>query len=486
MFCERELAPSYDPGLMQRSMLVVWQRLCALPVLVQDAVIYAASLGFAIATVELSQEGDYRDWGRMAAIAYAVALFCCLAVEVYRQHGASAAFVRGTRRVVVALLVIGAVIVPLVAELTWRADAHPGQNAQPEVAVIERAGDRVAANQNPYLAHPLNDGIPPVSDSHAVDEASYFPYLPGMIPFGLLNAAHLPPEFTDARVSLVTFTLLITAIGLAVAGAGFARGARVLQFLVVLPFGALPMVTGGDDLPVLALLFLGLVLADRRRPVLAGLIVGLAGTLKFTAWPLLILLAFAARDREGRPARGRYACAALVALVPSLIAGMALGPAAFFENAVRFPLGLAHVESPAASPLLGEVLTTIFRGDRRMVTAFLALAGLLLVGWYLIRAMPRTPSEAAKATAFILFVATVLAPATRFGYLIYPANLVVWTWFLAGLGTASERDAREVQSRSSRSMRRKTTPLVGAGVAPASAALTVPLTERTSTPTSQS
>jgi hypothetical protein len=471
---------------MQRRILAQWQWMCEVPVLLQDASIYAASFAFAVATVAVSIRGDYRAWGKMAAIAYGVAAVICLAVEVHRRRGASAAFVRGTRRVVVALLVIGAVIIPLVAELTWRAEARPGANAQPEVAVIERAGDRVLANENPYLSHPVNYGVPPSSDSHTVDAASYFPYLPGMIPFGLLNAVHLPPEFTDARVSLVTFSLIVMLIALLLGGTSLARRARVLQFLVILPFGALPMVTGGDDLPVLALLFLGLVLAERRRPLLAGLVVGLAGTLKFTAWPLLILLAFAARDKEGRPARGRYACAALVALVPSLIAGMALGPQAFLENAVRFPLGLAHVESPAASPLLGEVLTTVFRGDRRMVTVFLAVGGLLLVGWYLVRYMPRTPSEAARATAFILFVATVLAPATRFGYLIYPANLLVWTWYLDGLGATRQLEDDELQSRSSRSMRRRSTPLVGAGAAPASAALTVPLTARTSTPTSQS
>ena len=66
----------------------------------------------------------------------------------------------------------------------------------------------------------------------------------------------------------------------------------------VLPTGALPMVTGGDDLPVLALLFLGLVLAAKRRPALAGLVLGLSGTLKFTSWPVILLACFAVRDRD--------------------------------------------------------------------------------------------------------------------------------------------------------------------------------------------
>ena len=56
------------------------------------------------------------------------------------------------------------------------------------------------------------------------------------------------------------------------------------------------MVTGGDDLPVIALMVLGLALATRRRPISSGLAMGLAGTLKFTAWPLLLLLALGRSD----------------------------------------------------------------------------------------------------------------------------------------------------------------------------------------------
>ncbi len=38
--------------------------------------------------------------------------------------------------------------------------------------------------------------------------------------------------------------------------------------------------------------------------------------------------------------------------------GFLTSPAAFVENVIRFPLGLTSVKSPAASPLLGQVLVT--------------------------------------------------------------------------------------------------------------------------------
>ena len=91
-----------------------------------------------------------------------------------------------------------------------------------------------------------------------------------------------------------------------------------MQVLVALPTGALAIVTGGDDLPVLATMLLGFVLAQRRQPVLSGVAMGLAGSLKLTAWPVLLLLAFAERDRAGRKAILRYSLSVLAVAGPIL------------------------------------------------------------------------------------------------------------------------------------------------------------------------
>jgi len=449
----------------------MWTQVCAMPLLRQDGLLYAIAAAYALGTLAVATSADYRAWGEMAGIAYLLAALVCLGLGAFPRLRRPTTAVRRARGAVALSLVIGAVVIPLVAELFWRAEARPGANAQPEVAVIERAGDRVAANRSPYLAVPRDTGISPSTDARSVDATSYFPYLPGMVPFGLLNATGLPRELGDARVSLVAFSFLVFALALFVAGRGASRRLRLLQVFVLLPSGALPMVTGGDDLPVLALLLLGVALAQRRRPGLAGVAFGVAATLKLTAWPPLALMALAARDRNGRPAPWRYLGAAVLVLVPSLVAGVASGPGAFFENVVRFPLGLAHVKSPAASPLLGEVLTTVFPGDRRIVTAVLGCAGLVLVLGYLVRHTPHTPAEVCRATAFVLFAATVLAPATRFGYLIYPVNFVVWGYFFDGLAA----EAVEGQSRSSRSMRRRVTELAEDGLTPPSAELIEPL-----------
>jgi hypothetical protein len=459
-----------------------------IPVLEQDAILYILSALFALATLLFAVSADYREWGEMAAIAYLIGASICLFFSNRQRRGRmSSSRVGWIRRCVVVLLLFGAVVIPLVAELTWRAEARPGANAQPEVSVIERAGDRAAHRHSPYLAKPRNVGVAPNNDARDVDVESYFPYLPGMVPFGLLNSVNLPAELTDARVLLAGFTLVVAAIALIASDASVGRRGRALQFLVILPSGALPMVTGGDDLPVLALMLLGLVLAQRRRPVLTGISLGLAATLKFTAWPLLVLLAICIRDREDRPAPLRYGLATLLVAVPIIGAGVISSPASFVVNVIKFPLGLTSVKSPAASPLLGQVLTNLMPGDRRLITFLLLAAGVVIACYAYGRFRPRTPASVARFVAFVMCLATVLAPATRFGYLIYPANFIVWGYVLDGMsGRSVEGEGKDIAYSSSLTSKiLNTTVLVGATEPPASAGESVGLADVTTAPTSQ-
>ncbi|MHB8456359.1 MAG: glycosyltransferase 87 family protein, partial [Acidimicrobiales bacterium] len=305
-----------------------------------------------------------------------------------------------------------------------------GAQAQPEVAVIERAGDRAARLQDPYLSHPSTVGVSPSNACKSVNAHSYFPYLPGMVPFGLANASHLPRQLQDARVSLAGFTLVVVALSLLLVPASSRKRWRTFQFLVVLPTGALPMVTGGDDLPVLALLLLGLVFVQRRQPVAAGIAMGIAGTLKWTAWPLIFLAVLCVRDDGDRRAAARYSVSALLIVIPVVGAGMALGVHAFFVNVILFPLGLTKMHSPAASPLLGQVLVQLLPQYKRALTIALIGVGAGVVLTMLVRHPPRTPHGAAWFSGWSLAFATFIAPATRFGYLIYPANMLVWAYLL--------------------------------------------------------
>jgi len=423
-----------------------------IPGLQRDAILYLLAAVFALVNAFVAESADYREWGAIALGGYLCAAIASVVVLVRRRHldrdatksaersqpGEQSRARAATRQdggaagwTILALVIVATVIVPLMLEVIWRAEAAPGAHAQPEVAVIERAGDRLAHHKDPYPRHPRTVGIAPSSDARDVDNNSFFPYLPGMVPFGMINAISGPPELTDARVPLTGFTFLVTAVALLLAAAPLERKRLSLQVLIALPTGALPIVTGGDDLPVLALMLLALVLAQRHRVVLSGLVAGIAATLKFTAWPVVFLLVFATSDRRGRRSPLAYALAVAIIAVPVLGIGFALDPSAFILNTIRFPLGLTRVVSPAGSPLPGEILVRLFPHAKKELTAGLVAVGVAAVTIGFIRYRPTTPSGVAYFSGLALLLALLLAPATRFGYLIYPANLLAWGYMLS-------------------------------------------------------
>jgi hypothetical protein len=471
--------------------LLSWRdRLVALSVLEQDALLYLIAAIFALGTIALAVSDDYRQWAEMALGPYLVAAVVSWAVSRRRARRSNAK--AGTagdrlRRYLVLGLLITVVLVPLSVEVILRAESKPGAHVQNEVTVIEACADRVAHHKNCYLSNPKSIGTSVTSQS----ENSFFPYLPGMIPFGLVNATSGPPEFKDARLPLTGFSLIVIAAALLVADTTSRRRWRIFQVVAILPSGALPMVTGGDDLPVIALMLLGLALATRRRPVSSGLAMGLAGTLKFTAWPLLILLVLGEWDRRGRRAVWRYSLAAAAVVVPVLGVGVGLAPHAFILNAIRFPLGLTKVKSPAASPLLGQELVSLFPGAKPELITILTLVGLVAVGYGLLRWTPTTPKSAAGFSGLSMLLATLLAPATRFGYLIYPLDLLTWAVLLSPLVSRTGDGSRDLgqgqEPLSGTSNSRSLSPVTAEVCpSPASEGEIEGLTAVTATPTSHS
>jgi hypothetical protein len=473
------------------SKLLTWRdRLVALPVLQQDALLYLLATVFALGTMALAVSDDYRQWAEMALGPYAVATVICWVVSRRRvrlvKPDVGGAGDRLRRYLVLGLLAT-VVLVPLSVEVILRAEAKPGAHVQNEVTVIEACADRVAHDKNCYLSNPKSIGTSVTSQS----ENSFFPYLPGMIPFGLVNATSGPPEFKDARIPLTGFSLLVIAGALLIAETTSRRRWRIFQVIVILPSGALPMVTGGDDLPVIALMLLGLALATRRRPLWSGVAMGFAATLKFTAWPLLILLVLGQWDKRGGRAVWRYSLAAAAIAVPVLGVGVGLAPHAFMLNAIRFPLGLTKVKSPAASPLLGQELVSLFPGAKPELITILTLVGLVAVGYGLWKRTPSSPQTAAGFSGLAMLLATLLAPATRFGYLIYPLDLLTWAVLLSPItnrGTEESQHADQGQEPLSGTTNSRSLSPIAAEVcpSPASEGEIAGLTVVTSTPTSHS
>ena len=102
-----------------------------------------------------------------------------------------------------------------------------------------------------------------------------------------------------------------------------------------------------------------------------------------------------------------------------------MAPTALVDNTISFPLGLSHVKSGAASPLPGYLLAQTGHPGHLVAVGLLVLSGLAVALSLIIR-----PPMDCRSATWRLIIGLVLmfslAPASRFGYYIYPAGLWVW------------------------------------------------------------
>ncbi|MEN3306480.1 MAG: hypothetical protein V7603_2682 [Micromonosporaceae bacterium] len=378
-----------------------------------DLALYLLSALFAGLTALTATLPPHGAWGRIAVVGYGAATLVVLGQLIARRSRVlERGLLTGGTWVATALL-------PLVIEAVQRAGGRTDR-AQEEVIVVEHGGQRLLDTGTPYLTRAAIAALPP--DERLL---GYLPYQPGMALFGLPRAIFGTAWWTDARVWFALATA--ATIGLAGwllrdAGVAAARLVRAVQAATVLPICALTLAVGGDDLPVLGLCLLALCYAARHRFGAAGIAVGVAGALKLFAWPVaLVLLALAIKKKHGT----RYALGALGLPVLALVPAFLVDPAAAGENIVRFPLGKGLVSSPAQSPFPGHLIATALPAGRAIAAALLVLAGVTIVVW-LLRRPPADAAAAAGVCAVGLLAATLLLPATRFGYLLYPIAYAVW------------------------------------------------------------
>jgi hypothetical protein len=257
---------------------------------------------------------------------------------------------------------------------------------------------------------------------------AYDPYLPALIVFGVPRAIG-GGLLTDPRIWFgVAF---MATFGAAVRIMRVPRPGWWTMLVTASPVVALPLAVGGDDLPVLGLMCLGLALAARGSrgqwhwAAAAGLALGLAAGMKATAWPAVAVVAVLLTARHGWRAVAGFTAAALGAALVADGPTVAAHPAAALANTVLYPLGLANVASPAASMLPGHMLAGAGTWGHWTALALMALAG-AGVGVSLIIRPPKDAHAAGWRLALGLALLFVLAPASRVGYFVYPLGLAAW------------------------------------------------------------
>ena len=344
----------------------------------------------------------HRLWGASAACAYALA---ALALVAWRS--------RETTGVDIALGVVigGAILVPLLW-MVWTG------HGEPEVGVVAASAKTLITHGTPYQSARVL--------ASTTDPNQYNPYLPLMAAFGLPQALLGHGPLTDPRVWFGIVFLVVFAAALKVAGAR--DSVRWALLATASPIIAFELCVGGTDVPMVAFLCLGFALLwrpGRSNAIAGGLALGIASSMKATAWPALIVAFALLYVRDGRREAWRFTAVAL-AVVAVLVGPFAvLQPGSLVKNTILFPLGLAGVKSQAASPLLGHALAQTGTLGHTIVVILL-IGSALAIAASLVISPPRDVPAATVRLVIGLSAMFVLAPSTRFGYFIYPAALVLW------------------------------------------------------------
>jgi Glycosyltransferase family 87 len=368
---------------------------------------------FAGATALFTTNALHRIWGVVAVGAYGLA---AIVAWLWKSRGVDLALL---------IAIGGAVAGPLM----WLAASG---HSQPEVMVIARSADMLVRHGDPYQSQ--------AQIAQTGNPNSYNPYLPALTLFGLPHALGFPGLSSDPRLwfGLSFAAMLMFALIRARAPDPW----RWTALIIATPAIALPIVVGGTDLPVLALMCLGLAfLRAEPRPVAAGLALGAASAMKATAWPALIIAGALLAASGGWRPLAKFGATALAVCAAVIGPFAALWPRELVQNTIMFPLGLTKIKSQAASPLLGHLLAQTGPAGRMAAIALLAAAG-LAIGASLVVRPPADARAAALRLAVGLALMFTLAPATRFGYFSYPAALLIWLWLAGPEQRAGPREAR--------------------------------------------
>ena len=385
--------------------------------------IFAVSAIWAILVAVFSSDHVHQIWGEMAAVGYGLALVIVLVL----RHSRSVDIALG-------LSFVGGLIAPL-GWMAAHSDSATGRGLlQPEVWVVARSGISLLHQGTPYAGAALLAGTQ--------NPNAYNPYLPVMALFGLPRAFFDLGLLTDPRVWFGAVFLVIFWLALREGGAR--DPGRWAILVAASPVIAFELAVGGTDVPMVAFLCLGFAYLWVRKPVLAGLALGIGASMKATAWPALLVAIALLAVREGKRTVGVFTLTA-VGVVAVCVGPFVIGhPKALVENTIMFPLGLASVRSAASSPLPGHIIASTWpNAGHTIVVALLALAGLAIAA-SLVFKPPRSVPRAVMLLAVAMTLMFVLAPSTRFGYFIYPGALAIWLLAARAGRKADEEELGEI------------------------------------------
>jgi hypothetical protein len=359
--------------------------------------IYLSFTLFSVVYAAVTTLPPHRMWAAGAGVVY----LCAAAASWKGVH----------ERRILRLVVAGTLVVPLLTLVVAGV-------AQPEVSVVVESAQRF-----------LDDGNPYPEDPRTVED--YNPYSPLMVLFGLPGALLGDGVVTDPRLWFLGFFVTCLVIARTFLPRRTAAQFRPLAFVVASPLVAVTAVTSGIDLPLVGLLVLALAEAWARRGIAAGLLVGCAVALKWTALPVVGVVLVVLWRRRGIRRAVESALVTMVVAASVILVGAHGAVDSFVEHTVMFPLGRGAVVTPAGDSVLGGLLRHVPGGGG--VICLLLVATVIAIAVVLIR-RELDVFTVATCTAVGFTALFLLAPSSRAGYFVLPVVLVA-------AGYAYRRDA---------------------------------------------
>lgn len=335
-------------------------------------------------------------WARWAVPAYLVALLVSPLPGVGR-HAMLVAFAGACLAPLAGMIVIGL--------------------AQPEVGVLVDGARHLLESGTPYVSQPMS-----------LDEVR--PYFPLLFLFGMPRALGASGVLGDPRLWILTvgavFLWALRVTLPAQSSRSTTRGSATWGpagstiALLAFPVVSLNLAVSAIDIPIVAALGWSFVELSRGRLAYAGLATTTALLMKPTA-ALVVLVVVTGLCR--RKVRGwqRYAGWSLTPALVVVLAVCSVDAAGFAFSALRFPLGLTEIASPAQSPFPGVLLARV-DGGRTAAVALVVVVTSVVAGlsW---RRPPRGVRALARRSAVLLCLVILLAPNSRVGYFVVPIAL---------------------------------------------------------------
>lgn len=317
--------------------------------------------------------------------------------------GAGMILCRRSFGAIVAVLAGFCVVIPFAALVLRRLSQH-------EVGIVRDGAVRVLSSGSPYVSEPA-----------VVDDV--FPYFPLMSVFGVPGAALGGSPLGDPRIYFTLFFVVVTWMGLRRLVAA-RTSALVLLLVSACPLVAIPIATGGVDLPVVALAGLAVITLWTGEYRLNAVVVGIGCAIEFTFWPLAVMMLVVQIRRGRRMEIRRWGVVVAGIVVGTVLPAALIDPRGFVRSALEFPLGLSSITSPAGTGLVGGPLAAQGGLGYAGIVVVLVVSA-AAIAWWILTKRCLTLADLLLLAAAGYSVLFVVSPVSRAGYFVLPFVLIV-------------------------------------------------------------